>query len=106
MTGERKSFVGLFTEAFVVTMGNPKAVLFFTALFPQFISTKGNDFVQFFVIVALLLAITFICMMAYGFFGHRIGRGLKRQGFIKVCNRVVGAAFVGLGIGLATCKTR
>ena len=36
-----KSRGGLFTEAFVVTMGNPKAVLFFTALFPQFVNTRA-----------------------------------------------------------------
>jgi len=64
-----KKFRDLFMEAFIVTIGNPKAIVFFTALFPQFISTQKDTFFQFFVILSLLLVIAFLCMMIYGFFG-------------------------------------
>ena len=99
-----KSRGGLFAEAFVVTMGNPKAVLFFTALFPRVREHEGDTFFQFFTILSLLLLTTFVCMMIYGFFGHRIAHGLQRPGLRKLCNRIVGGTFIGMGIGLATAR--
>src|SRR5512142_2277421 len=33
--------LGLFTQAFLVTLGNPKAIFFFSALFPQFIDERA-----------------------------------------------------------------
>jgi len=99
-----KKFRDLFTEAFIVTVGNPKAIIFFTALFPQFISTQNNTFFQFFVILSLLLVIAFICMMIYGFFGQKITGLLSRTKVKKSFNRIVGGSFIGMGIGLAAGK--
>ncbi len=99
-----KSRGNLFMEAFIVTMGNPKAVLFFTALFPQFVNTKKDTFFQFFTILSLLLLTTFVCMMIYGSFGHRIARGLQRPRLRKLCNRIVGGTFITMGIGLAAAR--
>ncbi len=99
---DRKGRGSLFTEAFIVTMGNPKAVLFFTALFPQFVNTRSATFFQFFTILSVLLLTTFVCMMIYASFGHRIARGLQRPRLRKLCNRIVGGSFIGMGIGLAT----
>jgi threonine/homoserine/homoserine lactone efflux protein len=96
-----KTGFGLFAEAFVVTMANPKAILFFTALFPQFVTTEKETFFQFFMIVFVLLVIAFGCMMIYGFFGLKIARLLKESKIRKGFNRMVGTAFIAMGIGLA-----
>lgn len=100
-TAKAKTGFGLFAEGFVVTMANPKAILFFTALFPQFVTAERETFFQFFMIVSVLLVIAFGCMMIYGFFGLRIAHLLKESKIRKAFNRMVGTAFVAMGIGLA-----
>jgi threonine/homoserine/homoserine lactone efflux protein len=95
---------GLFNEAFLVTMGNPKAIVFFTALFPQFIDREKETVFTLFVLITLLLIIAFSCMMIYIVFGQNIHKVLinkKRKVFF---NRVTGFSFIGLGIGLVFSK--
>jgi homoserine/homoserine lactone efflux protein len=99
-----KTPIDLFAEGFVVTMANPKAILFFTALFPQFISRRQESAWEFFTIVSVLLATTFGCMMIYSLLGLKISGLLKYLKWRKAFNRVVGTTFVAMGIGLATAK--
>lgn len=99
-----KKFSDLFMQAFIVTIGNPKVIIFFTALFPQFISTQKETFFQFFVILSLLLVIAFLCMMIYGYFGQKLTSLLNRTVIKRLFNRIVGGTFIGMGIGLATGK--
>lgn len=91
---------GLFLQAFLVTLGNPKAVVFFTALFPQFIDrslTLGRGAFM----LAAVLAITFLCMMTYSAAGGRIRALLARRRARRALNAAFGVSFVGLGAGLA-----
>ncbi len=69
---------GLFLQAFLVTLGNPKAIVFFTALFPQFIDrqlTPGRAAGM----LGATLFITFVCMMTYAVAGGRIRALLARR---------------------------
>jgi len=95
---------GLFNEAFLVTMGNPKAIVFFTALFPQFINRDKETVFTLFILITLLLIIAFICMMIYIVFGRNIHRVLINTKRIIFFNRVIGFSFIGLGIGLVFSK--
>ena len=97
-------FWKLYLEAFLVTAGNPKAIIFFTALFPQFIDTQKNTVFQFIVILLILAVIAFSCMMLYGVFGQNIMRLLNKANVNRLFNRIVGTTFIGMGIGLASGK--
>lgn len=105
-TATMKGSSGRFTEAFVVTMANPKAILFFTALFPQVISTQKTAFLQIFVIISLLLSIAFVCMMIYGYFGRRITRLLTQVRARRLFNRAIGGSFITMGIGVAAGRMK
>ena len=100
----RKGSSDLFVEAFLVTMGNPKAIIFFTALFPQYVNGGEDTLFRFAFILVILLVIAFACMMIYGFFGQKVTVLLKRPKVLKRFNRLIGGSFVGMGIGLATGK--
>jgi len=91
----------LFVEAFFVTMSNPKAIFFFSALFPQFIDDATLTWTRAVWMVASVLLITFTSMMAYAVAGQRIQGAISRQSVRRIFNRVVGATFLGLGLGLA-----
>jgi threonine/homoserine/homoserine lactone efflux protein len=94
----------LYFQAFFVTAGNPKAIIFFTALFPQFINTQNETAFQFFVILSILSFIAFICMMIYGIFGQQMISLFSKSRVKNLFNRLVGGTLVGMGIGLATGK--
>ncbi|EGF31129.1 putative homoserine/homoserine lactone efflux protein [Oxalobacteraceae bacterium IMCC9480] len=97
-----KSFTGLYLQGFLVGASNPKALLFFTAFFPQFLNPAQAQLPQF-----LILGTTFICcelfgLMTYASFAARIAPWLRAPGRARRFNQVTGAAFVGAGALLAT----
>ena len=90
-----------FTQAFITQAANPKAILFFVALLPQFVNTHGNIFLQFFILsVTTILPETFI-LMGYGWLAakskHLAGENAR---FRKIQDRVSGTILVSLGINL------
>lgn len=90
-----------FGEAFLVTLGNPKAIFFFSALFPQFIGGDALTFGRAAWMLVAVLAITFGSMMLYAAVGRRIQAAAAHLRVRRWINRTVGGLFVGLGAGLA-----
>ena len=90
----------LFAQAFFVAAGNPKAIVFFTALFPQFLA-PGDTLVRSALLVADLAVIAFLGMMIYAVAGARIAALLATTRAARWYNRTVGVAFIGSGAGLA-----
>ncbi|TIH13778.1 LysE family translocator [Marinifilum sp. JC120] len=102
---KRTSTRRLFMQGFCVAAGNPKAIVFFSALFPQFISSGQASLQHFAVLLTLLTVIAFACMMIYACGGEKIKGLLKGTAICKYINTVLGTAFVGLGVSLA-CSRR
>uniref|UniRef100_B8DLR1 Lysine exporter protein (LYSE/YGGA) n=1 Tax=Nitratidesulfovibrio vulgaris (strain DSM 19637 / Miyazaki F) TaxID=883 RepID=B8DLR1_NITV9 len=90
----------LFGQAFFVAAGNPKAIVFFTALFPQFLA-PGDTLARSALLVADLAVIAFLGMMLYAVAGARIAALLATTRAARWYNRTVGGAFIGSGAGLA-----
>jgi len=91
----------LFRQAFVVTASNPKAVVFFSALFPQFLSDGSLSLAKATVMLVVVLVTTFACMMLYATAGARIQRLFRRPRFRTIFQRGVGATLAFFGLGLA-----
>ena len=92
---------GLFREAFIVTASNPKAVFFFSSLFPQFFADGQLTAGKAAVLMGATLLTTFSCMMLYATAGQRIQGLFRRPRFRAMFQRGVGATLVGFGAGLA-----
>ena len=92
---------GLFREAFVVTVSNPKAVFFFSALFPQFFANGQLTLGRAAALAVATLLTTFVCMMIYAAAGQRVQWAFRRARFRTLFQRGVGATLVGFGAGLA-----
>ncbi|WP_319777956.1 LysE family translocator [Maridesulfovibrio sp.] len=95
----------LFFQGFWVAAGNPKAIVFFSALFPQFISSGQASVEHFAVLLILLTAIAFGCMMIYACGGEKVKEIIKGTAVCRYINKVLGITFVGLGVSLA-CSRR
>lgn len=96
-----KSAWKMFTQASIVTAGNPKAIVFFTAIFPQFISPGQNYIIQFSTLLTLLALIAFICFMLYAICGQQLIFLFNKNKVRKYFNKVIGGSFVGAGAFLA-----
>lgn len=90
----------LFAKGFVLQIANPKALLYFSALLPQFI-TPSQPLAGQFVTFCLITVALDVC--AYAFYGA-LGFGAARlssTALLDGIRRVAGVAFVAAGIRLA-----
>jgi threonine/homoserine/homoserine lactone efflux protein len=103
-TGVQKSGYRLFLDGFIIAIGNPKGILFFTALFPQFINMNNATLTSFTIIFITLGVIAFGCYMLYALFGVKLSRLLQLRSVRKLFNRITGSVFIGTGVALAFSK--
>jgi threonine/homoserine/homoserine lactone efflux protein len=87
----------LFFNGFTLQMSNPKAILFFSALLPQFLNPHAPIVPQIVILGATSVAIEFSILLGYGIAGSAIGPRYARW-----TNRVAGGLLIGAGAGLAT----
>ena len=98
---QQSSLFRCFIEGFLVSISNPKAVIFFMSIFPQFINLNEAYVPQF-----ILLAVTFSCLVIvihtiYAFCATYAKSKLSSQKGGTILNKVSGGVFVGFGVGLA-----
>lgn len=93
-----------YLEGFFIAMTNPKAILFFTALFPQFLNTQESLSIQFFIMTLTLMAMSFIALMTYGLLASKAKRWFAEGERTKWFNRVLGSVFISIGIGVLQLK--
>jgi len=102
---ERKSSKGLklrFTEGLVLQLTNPKAIVFFLSIFPQFVSNKSDYVAQFWLLVATYSCLVLIIHLGYSYLAKTSRHWLSSGNGGKAINRTGGGVFVLFGIGLAT----
>ncbi len=91
----------IFFKALGVALSNPKAIIFLTALFPQFISIEHNLIPQFSVLISVLIAFSFTFLMMYALLAHQARHWLTHPDRIKWINLSGGSIFIGFGVLLA-----
>lgn len=91
----------MFLQAALVTAANPKAIVFFTAVFPQFINPATPFTPQLGVLLGAGGVIAFGCFMLYAIGGQKIVSLFSHSAIGKYANKTIGGTFIGSGIGLA-----
>jgi threonine/homoserine/homoserine lactone efflux protein len=98
------SLLSMFNQAFFVAIGNPKAIVFFTALFPQFINTNTQNNYQYVLMIIILGLIAFLTMMIYSLAGDKASEFFRNSKLGEYFNKIVGSIFVGAGCSIALSK--
>jgi threonine/homoserine/homoserine lactone efflux protein len=103
-----KSIARIVREGFFVGATNPKGVLIFTAVLPQFIDrAEGHDTLQLATLGAICVVIALLSdgawALASGTARHWLGRSSRR---LETMTGVGGAMLVALGVGLAATTRR
>jgi len=91
-----------YLRGFVVSFTNPKTLLFYGALLPQFIDPAAPAAPQLTLLAATFLLIAAIGDTTWALFAARARHLLAGRGRLR--NRLTGGALIGAGIGLALAR--
>jgi homoserine/homoserine lactone efflux protein len=94
----------IFVNGFVLQASNPKALIFFTALLPQFIDPHGSVVTQVTVLAVTSVVIEFLVLLAYGALAGRLTSLARRPGFATLANRIAGSMLIAAGVGMARLR--
>lgn len=91
----------LASQGFLTAVANPKGWAFFIALLPPFINQEKALLPQMVVLLCIILALEFICLLIYASGGRTLSRLLHRGENVRLMNRVAGTLMLGVGGWLA-----
>lgn len=95
----------LWSQGFFTSAANPKAVVFFAALFPQFIDPTQPFLVQFLILSVTYILVDGAFLLSYGFSASWIASKLK-SGATVIVHRIGGVFLIGAAamLGLKTLR--
>ena len=85
-------------------LSNPKAIVFFAALLPQFIDPKGNLMMQVAIFGITNILIESSVLLCYGMAAGRATAIARQPRYARWTNRVSGVLLIGAGSGLAALR--
>ncbi|MDV7338962.1 LysE family translocator [Terasakiella sp. A23] len=100
----RRSYGNVFREGFFLAVTNPKPILFFTALFPQFLNLESALMPQFFVLTSIFMFFSFFSLSSYGLVSKMAKGWLSDQKRMMWFHRITGGIFIAMGVSLLQLK--
>ena len=94
-----------FLEGLFLAATNPKPILFFVALFPQFLSVNQPIMPQFFVLTSVFMMLSLLVLCSYGYLAQSMRGVFTRQSFMQWFHRVTGGLFIVMGFSLLKLKS-
>jgi len=89
-----------FSRSLLVSLSNPKGLLFFSAFLPQFINTSEPQAFQYLMLALLTATLDIVVMACYAIGGAQAARFLTIKGLRRL-NRACASALVSLALFLA-----
>jgi threonine/homoserine/homoserine lactone efflux protein len=93
-----------FRQGFISNLGNPKMVIFFTSLLPQFVDPSAPTFLPLLGLGLVCCTLTVVWLSLYAVVVGRAGDVLRRSAIRRVVDAVTGIALTAFGIRLAAEK--
>jgi len=93
----------LYMQGVFISLSNPKAITFTTALFPQFIQPELSLVPQFIGLVSTFMCLSFSCLLGYAILARKAKKQIEAKKFYSqtVIGKAFGVIFIGSGIALA-----
>ncbi len=95
-----------FSGGFTVHAANPKALLYFGSIVPQFLRSEDPLLPQVAALGVLHLVTAFMVMSAYGVFAARVRLLAHKPWFTRTLHGASGALLIAAGAGLASIKQK
>lgn len=100
----QKTLADLTRQGLLVSLSNPKCILFFTALFPQFIHVESPMLPQFLALTAVFAVCSLSSHVVYVLLARQLQGWFSTPRRASLFNRICGGAFGLLGLGLLRLK--
>ncbi len=100
----KRSSHRLFVDGLLLQLSNPKAIVFFAALLPQFIDPKGDLVVQVVALGITSVVIESLVLLCYGLAAGRAMAMARQPRYARWTNRISGMLLIGAGGGLAALR--
>lgn len=94
----------VFLRGFFVNMTNPKGIIFFAAILPQFIDVARPQMPQYAALAGTTFAVDLVAMWGYTALAAKVLRVMRDPGHLRWVNRGLGGAFVAAGVALASFR--
>ena len=88
----------MFWNAYVVTALNPKGIVFFTAVVPQFVVTDRPLLPQVFILETTFLVLAAVNVALWAVLAGEMRARFRRPATLKLANRVGGSFLIGAGL--------
>lgn len=98
---QEKSFFKLYSEGFLMSASNPKAIVFIAAFFPLFIDQQLPFIPQVIILGLTYLVMDGICLLTYVHFADRLKRYLEDQEKVSLQNKIIGGLLIFSGVMLS-----
>lgn len=95
-----------FSGGFMVHAANPKALLYFGSIVPQFLSPRDPILPQVAALGVIHVFTALTVMLTYGFFASRVRAFAGQRWFDPAVNGASGALMIAAGVGLAAIRRR
>jgi threonine/homoserine/homoserine lactone efflux protein len=99
---ERKSAPAIYTRALLVSLTNPKLLLFYGAFFPQFVSVDRPVGRQIIVLCATFIAVSVALDGSWALIAARARKALASHGRLR--NRITGGLLIAAGTALGVAR--
>jgi threonine/homoserine/homoserine lactone efflux protein len=93
-----------FRQGFISNLGNPKMVVFFTSLLPQFVNVTGPTLLPLLGLGFICCALTLVWLALYSVIVDRAGDFVRRSGLRRAIEFATGVVLTAFGIRLAAEK--
>ena len=97
MSTWREASIGL-----LVTLGNPKPILFYGALMPTFVDITKVGVGEVGVLVTIVVIVSYMVLGSYAYLAHRARTLLTSRSAVSRLNKATGSMLIGSGIMVAT----
>ncbi|HUP28891.1 MAG TPA: LysE family transporter [Usitatibacter sp.] len=94
----------VFLRGFFVNITNPKGIIFFVAILPQFIDVARPQVTQYLILAATTFAVDLVTMMGYTALAAKVLRVMRDPARLRWVNRGLGGAFIAAGVALASFR--
>lgn len=101
---DKASAARIFLNGLITQLSNPKALIFFTALLPQFLDPHRPLVTQLLIIAAVNMICDFTTLLGYAFLAGRVTHLSDHPSFRRVANAAAGSMLVTAGIVTARMR--
>jgi len=100
-TGETRSSWGNFASGLIVTLSNPKVILFYCGFLPTFFDLSALTWFDLSIVVAIISAVLGGVLATYAFLASRARKMFTNQKAVRRLNRAAGGVMVAAGVAIA-----